>query len=87
MPMGFRPGDRVPVTGIYTASHHQHREPHDVVATEGESFPDCRKCRDRVSFALAQAASHIGRDDGFHQTAETKPSAKEEASKKSGGDG
>jgi|GEM_PF-1546790 len=85
MPMGFRPGDRVPATGIYTASHDQHRQPHDVVVTQGENFPDCRTCHDRVSFSLAQAAKHIGPGDGFHNTAETEAIAKKQAKKSSGG--
>src|ERR1051326_1235946 len=65
MPNGwFKPTDRVPVTGIYTAKHDQHRKEHEVFAKEGETFPNCRRCGERVSFALTQAPS--GTDDpGF----------------------
>ena len=73
MPNGrFRPGDRVPVTGIYKANHDEHRNPHEVFAAEGEEFPNCRMCGDRVSFALSQAASHIDKDKGFAKAAKTR---------------
>jgi hypothetical protein len=66
MPNGwYKPGDRVPVTGIYTARHQQHRDSHDVFASQGEEFPECRTCQNNVSFALAHAASRIEDDTGF----------------------
>lgn len=77
MPKGYGPGDRVPVTGIYTANHHQHREAHEVFASKGESFPDCQTCGKAVSFVLAQAASHIHEDEGFRHPDETKNNPKE----------
>ena len=85
MPNGrFRPGDRVPVTGIYTAKHDQHRKTHEVFATEGDRFPNGRKCGERVNFALAQAASHVDEDGSFGK-ARDKPATKPR--KKSSGDG
>jgi hypothetical protein len=63
----FRPGDQVPVTGIYSVTHHQHRVPHDVFATGGEAFPCCRRCGDRVSFTLVQSANRIDHDHDFGQ--------------------
>ena len=66
MPSGwFRPGERVPVTGIYTARHDQHRKEHEVFAPEGEKFPKCRVCGERASFSLAQAASRMEDETGF----------------------
>lgn len=66
MPTGpFRPGDKVPATGIYTASHYQHRMPHEVFAVEGEQFPACRRCGERASFSLAHPAVHIEADQDF----------------------
>jgi hypothetical protein len=61
----FRPGDQVPVTGIYSVMHYQHRVPHDVFATGGEEFPRCHRCGDRVSFALVQSANRIDQDHDF----------------------
>jgi hypothetical protein len=72
----FRPGDRVPATGIYTASHYQHRMPHEVFAVEGEVFPACRRCRSNVSFTLLKTALHVEADQDFSGTSE-KESSKE----------
>ena len=86
MPNGwFRPGDRVPVTGIYTAKHDQHRDIHEVFATEGDRFPNCRRCGDHVNFALAQAASRIDEDTGFGKAIKAKPA--KQRKKKLAGDG
>lgn len=66
MPMTpFRPGDRVPSTGIYTATHYQHRMPHEVFAVEGERFPSCRRCGERTRFALLHEATRIDEDQDF----------------------
>jgi hypothetical protein len=66
MPGGtFKPGEKVPTTGIYTATHQQHRLPHEVFAVEGDEFPSCRKCGNEIHFVLVQAASHIDLDRDF----------------------
>ena len=65
MPDGFRPGETVLTTGIYIARHYQHRLPHDVFAIEGDRFPACRGCGDRIRFELVQAASQIAADQDF----------------------
>jgi hypothetical protein len=70
MPDGtFKAGQKVPITGIYTATHYQHRMPHEVFAVEGEQFPTCRKCGVRTRFVLAQAAAHIEADRDFAKAA------------------
>ncbi len=61
----FRPGDRVPITGVYTATHYQHRLPHDVFAMTDAPFPECRRCGKRVSFSLSQSSTHIDADQDF----------------------
>lgn len=61
----FRPGDRVPITGVYTASHYQHRLPHDVFAMADDSFPECRRCGKRVSFLFSQSTTPINADLDF----------------------
>ena len=66
MPSGpFRPGDKVPITGIYTALHYQHRMPHEVFAAAGDTFPPCRRCGERANFTLIQAAARIETDQDF----------------------
>jgi hypothetical protein len=86
MPNGwFRPGDQVPTTGIYTANHDGHRNTHEVFAAEGEKFPNCRVCGERVSFALSQAASHINKDKGFGKAAKSRATRK--GKKSSAGEG
>ena len=69
MPNGrFKPGEQVLITGIYTATHHQHRRSHEVFAVQGERFPICKKCGTRVHFELVQSATHIERDRDFAKT-------------------
>lgn len=73
MPTGpFRPGDKVPKTGIYTATHYQHRLPHEVFAVEGEKFPSCRRCGERASFHLTHPAVHIETDQDFAKATEVR---------------
>jgi DNA-directed RNA polymerase subunit RPC12/RpoP len=68
MPDGFKPGEKVLTTGIYAASHYQHRLPHEVFAVEGDQFPSCRRCGNRILFKLIQAATHIAEDRDFSKT-------------------
>ncbi len=80
MPTGpFRPGDKVPSTGIYIASHYQHRLPHEVFAKAGELFPLCKRCGTRASFSLLKAAADIALDQDFAATAEEIKSKKAKA--------
>ena len=80
MPTGpFRPGDQVPSTGIYIASHYQHRLPHEVFAKQGELFPICRRCGERASFVLFKAAGDISLDQDFAAAAEETKSKKAKA--------
>jgi len=76
MPNGrFKPGERAISTGIYTATHHQHRKPHEVLVVEGEQFPKCRKCGIQVRFELLHTATDIKSDRDFGKT-EDPPSKK-----------
>lgn len=65
MPDGFKAGESVLTTGIYTATHHQHRLPHEVFAVQGDQFPACKKCGHRIRFELMQAAMHVATDRDF----------------------
>ena len=66
----FRPGDKVPVTGIYDVVHDKldgddHALPHQVTAIAGTKFPACRVCRTEVRFRLHHAAFHVDADVHF----------------------
>ena len=75
MPTGpFRPGDKAPTTGIYIATHYQHRLPHEVFAVSGEQLPECRRCGARASFALLKAVPAIEADQDFARSAESRKS-------------
>jgi uncharacterized membrane protein len=52
----------VPVSGIYTAVHLEHRQPHEVVAIRGEEFPVCRVCDMKVRFRVAHVLPHMTHD-------------------------
>lgn len=75
MPTGpFRPGDKVPTTGIYTATHYQHRLPHEVFALGGEQFPECKRCGARAIFTLVKPVSDIEADQDFAGSADSRKS-------------
>jgi hypothetical protein len=83
MPDGiFRPGEKVPTTGVYTATHHHHRLPHEVFAVEGDEFPSCRKCGDGIRFALLQSADHIDSDRDFSKAKRSPKTKKARAANK-----
>ena len=59
---GYKPGQLVPVSGIYTAMHEMHRPEHEVVAIRGEEFPPCRVCKDEVRFYISTSVPHMMHD-------------------------
>lgn len=60
MLFGHKPGEAVPVSGIYNVMHDQvHLAQHQITAVRGEHFPPCRGCGHGVRYALAQAALHL----------------------------
>jgi len=58
----YRPGTLVPVSGMYSVVHQQHRAPHEVIAIRGEEFPSCRICANKVRFYVVQVAAHMTHD-------------------------
>lgn len=58
----YKPGDTVPTSGIYSAVHAGHRQSHQVVAIQGEQFPQCRRCADEVRFHVARLLPHMTHD-------------------------
>jgi hypothetical protein len=58
----YRPGDRAEITGVYRAAHLRHRMPHELTVLEGETFPECKRCADKVRFELIHAAPRLKGD-------------------------
>jgi hypothetical protein len=58
----YRPGEKVPASGIYTTVHFNHRDPHEVVAIQGEEFPPCRQCKTEVRFYAVHRLPHMTHD-------------------------
>jgi len=62
----YKPSHAVPVSGVYRVEHDGHREAHEATLREGESFPACAICEDRVRFTLKQRANNIRSDRDFY---------------------
>lgn len=62
MPRHFGPGDLVRESGIYRVIHDGHRPVHAVCAIKGDTFPDCRRCKQQVRFELWMEADYLNQD-------------------------
>ena len=51
----FKPGQRVPVSGVYRVEHDSHRLMHEAALLQSEPFPRCRECKSDVRFELIRA--------------------------------
>ena len=58
----YRPGHKVPNSGVYLAIHRDHRAAHEVVAIQGEEFPSCRICKNEVRFYSERVVPHMTHD-------------------------
>lgn len=58
----FAPGEIVPISGIYTVVHQEHRPSHEVIAIRGEEFPRCRLCKAEVRFEVVRVLPHMTHD-------------------------
>jgi hypothetical protein len=58
----FRPGQMVPISGLYTVAHERHRTEHQVLAVRGDEFPACRVCKSAVRFFVAEIVHYITHD-------------------------
>ena len=63
----FRPGDRVPCSGVYQVSHHEHRSPHEATLAEGGVFPACSICGPQTTFRLLKPAAEAKSDKDVTQ--------------------
>ena len=60
--LAYKPGQMVPISGVYAVVHVLHRRDHEVVAIRGEEFPQCRICRDKVMFYATHPVTHMTHD-------------------------
>jgi hypothetical protein len=58
----YKPGQKVPISGVYTVVHVVHRSNHQVIAIRGEELPSCRACGASVTFYPAQPVTYMTRD-------------------------
>ena len=62
----YKPGDIVPVSGIYKVIHDVvHKQEHEVTAVKDEHFPPCNHCGQHPRFTLVRAAHHIRNHENF----------------------
>lgn len=64
-----KPGEVVPCSGIYRIVHAEHRTEHEGTLLEGEVFPGCTVCGEKVRFQLRQAANPIEQQPDFEKRA------------------
>jgi hypothetical protein len=62
---GYKPAERVPVSGVYQVNHEGHRDPHEATLLEGEVFPACATCEEQVRFTLKHRSIGIHQDKDF----------------------
>lgn len=58
----YRPGQLVPISGVYAVVHNRHRPQHEVLAVRGDEFPACRICRTEVRFYVESIVPHMTHD-------------------------
>ena len=62
----FKPGQKVPRSGIYKVVHDTvHSEKHEVTCVYGKKFPPCNHCGHDVRFVLVYAAQHVEHNKNF----------------------
>ena len=52
--LSFKPGELVPVSGVYCLDHHSHKLMHTATLANGSRFPRCKRCGNAVRFTLAR---------------------------------
>ncbi len=64
----FSAGQPIVETGIYEVLHDRaHRVTHEVVMLNGDCFPLCDTCAERVRFRLVRTAPYIFQDEDFEE--------------------
>lgn len=66
--MAFKPGESVPISGIYHIEHSRpHRQSHEVVFAKSDRFPACEICEHQVRYTLLRAAPFVFEDPDFRE--------------------
>jgi hypothetical protein len=70
MAQEYKPGQLVPVSGVYRITHDlQHADmPREVTVIKGRRFPTCRHCKG-ISFELVHAPKHVREVQHLHEEA------------------
>jgi len=64
----YKPGQKVPQSGIYRVFHDQnHTSEHEVTCVKDEPFPPCNHCGHHPRFELVRAAHHIRNHEHFRK--------------------
>ena len=50
--LSFKPGEFVPVSGLYCAEHPSHKLMHTATLVNNSRFPRCKRCGNAVRFTL-----------------------------------
>ena len=58
----YKPGQMVPISGLYSVVHQMHRAKHEVLAIRGDEFPSCRICKGQVRFLVTKVIPHMTHD-------------------------
>jgi len=58
----YKPGQMVPISGLYSVIHQNHRPDHEVLAIRGDEFPCCRVCKGEVRFFVVDVIPYITHD-------------------------
>jgi hypothetical protein len=62
----YKPGDKVPQSGIYKVTHDNvHHDEHEVTVVLGEPFPPCNHCGNHPRFTLVRPAHHVSEHEHF----------------------
>ena len=62
----YKPGDKVPRSGVYRVTHdNQHAQTHEVTCVYGKPFPPCNHCGKHPRFTLVRGAQHVDANEHF----------------------
>jgi len=75
----YKPGDVVPLSGIYKIYHDSHRLMHEATLLKGIQFPRCRQCGEQVKFTLMRSIQDDRFIPPFQPTAILEPYEPEES--------
>jgi len=61
----YKPGEKVPRSGIYRVAHDSHHVEHEVTCVWGDRFPPCNHCGMAPRFVLVRSATHVANHKQF----------------------